>query len=164
FAQPLRHEVRAAARKRLLVRGPRLADQAWKLLMGRSKMAPFSNPAPIAEILLIEDNPLDVRLTREAIGEARNKARLSTAADGAEGLAFLRREGRFAAAPRPDLILLDLNLPRMSGVEVLAAIKRDPALRNIPVVVLSTSQSENDIERAYDLHVNCYVTKPIDVW
>jgi two-component system, chemotaxis family, response regulator Rcp1 len=114
--------------------------------------------APV-EILLVEDNAADVRLTREAFGEtsARN---ISVARDGAEALAFLRRQGPFAAAPRPELILLDLNLPRKSGREVLAEIKADLDLRSIPVVVLTTSSAEHDINESYALYANSYVTKP----
>jgi chemotaxis family two-component system response regulator Rcp1 len=115
------------------------------------------------EILLVEDSPGDVRLTREALREGKVRNRLHVASDGVEALAFLRREGRHAAAPRPDVILLDLNLPRMDGREVLAALKADPALRRIPVVILTTSQDEQDVLRAYELHANCYITKPVDL-
>ncbi len=115
------------------------------------------------EILLVEDNPADVRLTIEALKEGKMKNRLSVARDGLDALAFLRREGAYADAPRPDLVLLDLNLPRMDGRELLAIIKRDEALRRIPVVVLTTSKAEEDILRTYDLHANCYVTKPVDL-
>jgi CheY-like chemotaxis protein len=115
------------------------------------------------QILLVEDNPGDVRLTIEALREARVANQLSVAVDGHEALAFLRREGRYADAPRPDLILLDLNLPKKDGREVLAEIKADPALRRIPVVVLTTSEAEQDIVRSYDLHANCYITKPVDL-
>ena len=115
------------------------------------------------EILLVEDNPGDVRLTREALREGKVRNNLSVASDGVEAVAYLRREGEHAHAVRPDLILLDLNLPRMDGREVLAEIKADPSLRNIPVVVLTSSQAEEDIVRAYDLHANCYVTKPVDL-
>ena len=115
------------------------------------------------EILLIEDNPGDVRLTREALRDTEVHTRLSVVADGEAALAFLRREGPFAEAPRPDLILLDLNLPKKDGREVLAEIKADPALRRIPVVVLTTSEAEQDIVRSYDLHANCYITKPVDL-
>lgn len=114
------------------------------------------------EILLVEDNPGDVRLTREALREGKVRNNLNVARDGVEALAFLRREGDFAGSPRPDIILLDLNLPKMDGREVLEEIKADPALRFIPVVVLTSSQAEKDIVRAYDLHANCYVTKPVD--
>jgi CheY-like chemotaxis protein len=115
------------------------------------------------EILLVEDNPADVRLTIEALKEGKVKNRLSVARDGLDALAFLRREGAYADAPRPDLVLLDLNLPRMDGRELLAVIKQDEALRRIPVVVLTTSKAEEDILRTYDLHANCYVTKPVDL-
>lgn len=115
------------------------------------------------EILLVEDNPGDVRLTREALKEGKVRNNLYVAPDGVEALRFLRREGEHAEAVRPDLILLDLNLPRMDGREVLEVIKADSDLRHIPVVVLTSSQAEQDIVRAYDLHANCYVTKPVDL-
>jgi len=115
------------------------------------------------EILLVEDNPGDVRLTIEALKEGKVHNRLSVAKDGVEALAFLRREETYANAARPDLILLDLNLPRKDGREVLAEIKEDPVLRRIPVVVLTTSKAEEDILRTYDLHANCYITKPVDL-
>ncbi len=115
------------------------------------------------EVLLVEDNPGDVRLTREALKEGKVRNNLSVAPDGVEALAFLRRQGRYAGAPRPDLILLDLNLPKKDGREVLEEIKADPALRTIPVVILTTSEAERDIARAYDLHANCYITKPVDL-
>src|SRR3954451_11666675 len=114
------------------------------------------------EILLVEDNPGDVRLTREALREGKLRNNLSVVPDGVEALTFLRRAGRYANAPRPDVILLDLNLPRMGGREVLAAIKADSQLRRIPVVILTTSNAEQDILHAYDLHANCYITKPVD--
>lgn len=114
------------------------------------------------EILLVEDNPGDARLTIEALKESWILSSLSVARDGLEALAFLRREGRYACSPRPDLILLDLNLPRKNGLEVLSDIKRDPNLKRIPVVVLSSSQRESDIAATYDLHANCYITKPAD--
>jgi CheY-like chemotaxis protein len=121
-------------------------------------------PTPDAiEILLVEDNPGDVELTREALDEAKVRNNLRVARDGVEALAFLRREGEHAGAERPDLILLDLNLPRKDGRAVLAEIKADPDLRHIPVVILTSSQAEQDIVRAYDLHANCYVTKPVDL-
>ncbi len=120
------------------------------------------NTAPI-DILLVEDNPGDVELTREALHDTKLHIRLSVVNDGVEALAFLRREGRHAAAYRPDLILLDLNLPRKDGRGVLAEIKADPDLRHIPVVILTSSQAEQDILRAYELHANCYVTKPVDL-
>ncbi|NVJ00796.1 response regulator [Myxococcus sp. AM009] len=115
------------------------------------------------EILLVEDNPGDVRLTIEAFKEGKVSNRLSVARDGVEALSFLRRQGAYADAARPDLILLDLNLPRKDGREVLAEIKVDPALRRIPVVVLTTSKAEEDILRTYDLHANCYIAKPVDL-
>jgi two-component system, chemotaxis family, response regulator Rcp1 len=118
--------------------------------------------API-EILLVEDNPGDVRLTREALKEGKVANNLQVAQDGVEALAFLRREGPHARAPRPDIILLDLNLPRMDGRQVLAEIKKDDDLRRIPVVVLTTSKAEEDIVRSYNLHANCYITKPVDL-
>lgn len=114
-------------------------------------------------ILLVEDNPGDVRLTVEALREGKVHNQLSVARDGVEALAFLRREGQFAEAPRPDVILLDLNLPKKDGREVLAEIKADERLRRIPVVVLTTSKAEEDILRSYALHANCYVTKPVDL-
>jgi CheY-like chemotaxis protein len=115
------------------------------------------------EILLIEDNPGDARLTQEALREGRVSNRLSHVIDGVEAMAFVRREPPFADAPRPDLILLDLNLPRKDGREVLAELKEDPRLRLIPVVVLTTSEAEQDILRTYELHGNCYITKPVDL-
>ena len=115
------------------------------------------------EILLVEDNPGDVVLTEEALLESKVLNRLSVAEDGVEALRRLRREGPYADHPRPDLILLDLNLPRMDGREVLAAIKTDPELRRIPVVILTTSQAERDVAEAYDRHANCYIVKPVDL-
>ena len=115
------------------------------------------------EILLVEDNPGDVRLTEEALKEGKVRNNLTVAWDGDEALAHLRGEEPFPTTPRPDLILLDLNLPRKDGREVLEAIKADPELRRIPVVVLTTSQAEKDILDAYDLHVNCFITKPVDL-
>ena len=114
------------------------------------------------EILLIEDNPGDVRLTREALRNTKIGSHISVATDGVEALAMLFREGKYADLARPDLILLDLNLPRKDGRAVLAEIKLDPGLRRIPVVILTTSQAEQDIAKAYDLHANCYITKPVD--
>ena len=115
------------------------------------------------EILLVEDNPGDVELTREALHDSKVHMRLSVVNDGVEALAFLKREGPHGGAPRPDLILLDLNLPKKDGRAVLAEIKGDGSLRHIPVVILTSSQAEQDILRAYDLHANCYVTKPVDL-
>ena len=116
-----------------------------------------------AEILLVEDNLGDIRLTQEALKEARLNGRLHVVTDGVEALDFLHRRGPHAGAPHPDLILLDLNLPRLGGREVLAEIKTDPGLRRIPTVVHSTSRDDEDIATAYDLHANCYVAKPIDI-
>jgi CheY-like chemotaxis protein len=115
------------------------------------------------EILLVEDNPGDVRLTSEALRDAKVRNHLTVAPDGVEALAMLRREGRHAAVPRPDLILLDLNLPKKSGREVLEEVKQDDALKGIPVVILTTSQAERDIVESYRLHANAYVTKPVDL-
>ena len=115
------------------------------------------------DILLAEDNPADVRLTQEALRDAKVCTNLSVVADGVEAMAFLRREGEYGDAPRPDLILLDLNMPRMDGRETLAEIKSDPDLRRIPVVILTISAAEQDILRSYDLHANCYVTKPVNL-
>jgi CheY-like chemotaxis protein len=117
----------------------------------------------IIDILLVEDNPGDVRLTREALRDAKLKNRLSVARDGVEAMEILRREGRHADHARPDLILLDLNLPRMDGRAVLDAIKQDPSLRTIPTVILTSSEADIDIARAYDLHANCYISKPLDL-
>ena len=114
-------------------------------------------------ILLVEDNPGDVRLTVEALNEGKVLNELRTVPDGVEALAFLRQEGAYRDAWRPDVILLDLNLPKKDGREVLAEIKADESLRRIPVVVLTTSQAEQDILKSYSLHANCYVTKPVDL-
>jgi CheY-like chemotaxis protein len=119
-------------------------------------------PVPV-EILLVEDNPGDVDLTVEALKEGRIANHLNVVDDGVEALAYLRRQGRYREAVRPDLILLDLNLPKMDGREVLSAIKSDPSLKTIPVVVLTTSEAEQDIVKSYELHANCYVTKPVDL-
>jgi CheY-like chemotaxis protein len=125
-------------------------------------MNEFTSSRPV-EILLVEDNPGDARLTREALNEAKIRNNLHHAMDGVEALAFLRREGQHAEAPRPDIILLDLNLPRKDGREVLAELKADATLCTIPVVVLTTSEAEQDIVRSYQLHANCYITKPVDL-
>jgi two-component system, chemotaxis family, response regulator Rcp1 len=114
------------------------------------------------DILLVEDNAGDVRLTMEALKDAQVSNRLSVVTDGEEALTFLKRQGRHATAPRPDLILLDLNLPRRDGREVLNVIKNDVDLRRIPVIVLTISSAREDVMRAYDLHANCYITKPVD--
>ena len=115
------------------------------------------------EILLVEDNPGDARLAIEALKGARVRNNMHVVRDGVEAMAFVRRENQYADAPRPDLILLDLNLPQRNGYEVLAEIKEDPDLKRIPVVVLTTSEAEEDILRTYDLHANCYITKPINL-
>jgi CheY-like chemotaxis protein len=115
------------------------------------------------ELLLVEDSPGDVRLTKEALKEGRVLNNLTVVNDGEEAVALLRRKGQYANATRPDLILLDLNLPRKSGLEVLAEIKVDPDLKQIPVVVLTTSRAEQDILRTYELHANCYIVKPVDL-
>ena len=113
------------------------------------------------EILLVEDNPGDVRLTQEALKDAKVLNNLRVACDGVEAMAFLRRQASYTEAVRPDLILLDLNLPRKDGRQVLAEIKGDEQLRRIPVVILTTSSAEQDILKTYDLHANCYITKPV---
>ncbi|MEO7332289.1 MAG: response regulator [Minicystis sp.] len=118
--------------------------------------------APPIVVLLVEDNAGDVRLTREALREGKVNNDLLIAEDGIEAMAILRREGRHSDAPRPDLILLDLNIPRMDGREVLAAIKNTPNLKRIPVVVLTSSRAEEDILQTYNLHANCYISKPVD--
>ena len=120
------------------------------------------NGRPV-EILLVEDNPGDARLTQEALKDGKVFNRLTVVPDGVEAMAFLRREGRYATAEQPDLILLDLNLPKMDGREVLQEIKADEALKRIPVVVLTSSNAEQDVLRSYGLHANCYVTKPVDL-
>jgi len=114
-------------------------------------------------ILLVEDNPGDVRLTQEALKETKVINNLDVVKDGVDAMAFLRREDQYADAPSPDLILLDLNMPRKDGREVLAEIKSDDSLRRIPVVVLTISEAEEDILKTYDLHANCYITKPLDL-
>jgi CheY-like chemotaxis protein len=115
------------------------------------------------EILLVEDNPADVRLTQETLKDFKANNHLSVVRDGVEAMAFLRREGKYEGASRPDLILLDLNLPKKGGREVLAEIKQDSRLKRIPVVVLTTSSNEHDIFITYNLHANCYITKPVDL-
>ena len=114
------------------------------------------------EILLVEDSEADVYITRLALKQTSFPCRLSRACDGVEALRFLRHEGSYGQAPRPDLILLDLNMPRMDGREVLRVLKQDQQLRRIPVVVLTTSRAQEDVERAYDLYANCYIPKPLD--
>lgn len=115
------------------------------------------------EFLLAEDNPGDVRLTKEALRESKISNNLNVVPDGVEAMAFLRREGKYADAPRPDIILLDLNLPKKDGREVLAEVKADPNLRLIPVVIITSSEAEQDVLKTYELYVNCYVTKPVDL-
>lgn len=115
------------------------------------------------EILLIEDNPADVRLTREILREEKIANNLHVAEDGVKGMAFLRKEGEYAGAPEPDLILLDLNLPKKDGREVLAEIKNDEQLRRIPVIILTTSSLDEDIQKTYNLHANCYIVKPVNI-
>ena len=123
-------------------------------------MGSFTRPF---EVLLVEDNPGDARLTREALKEGRILNNLTVVPDGVEAMEFLRKRGPYVNAPRPDLILLDLNLPRKNGREVLHEIKTDQALRRIPVMVLTTSNAEEDLTSAYNLHANCYITKPLDL-
>jgi two-component system, chemotaxis family, response regulator Rcp1 len=115
------------------------------------------------ELLLVEDNPGDVRLTREALKSGKVATNLSVARDGVEAMEFLQRRGSFESAPRPDLILLDLNLPRKSGREVLLEVKSDPELKRIPVLVMTTSRADQDISRVYSLNANCYITKPMEL-
>lgn len=115
------------------------------------------------EILLVEDNSADIRLTTEVLKDAKLRNTIHVARDGIEALEFLRRQGRFSGFPEPDLVLLDLNLPRLNGREVLREIKSDPELKRIPVVILTTSDAEQDILKSYELHANCYITKPVDL-
>ena len=124
-------------------------------------MNPITTSKPI-DILLVEDSPTDALLTKRALADARLVNRLHIVEDGVEAIAFLRNQGRYADAPRPQIILLDLNLPRKDGREVLSEIKADEALKVIPVVVLTTSKSEEDVLKSYKLHANCYITKPVD--
>jgi chemotaxis family two-component system response regulator Rcp1 len=115
------------------------------------------------EVLLVEDSPGDVRLTKEAFRAANGAIQLHVACDGVEAMAFLKQTGAYAASPRPDLILLDLNLPKMDGREVLALIKEDASLKTIPTVILTTSDAEIDIVKSYELHANCYLSKPVEL-
>ena len=122
--------------------------------------------APVAgpiEILMVEDSVDDIEITMEALKDAKVRNNLTAVRDGVEAMAYLRRQGEFRGATRPDVILLDLNMPRMDGRQVLEAIKSDPELQRIPVVVLTTSEADEDILRAYELHANCYITKPVDM-
>ena len=123
---------------------------------------PMHDPARPLSVLLVEDDPGDVLIAREAMAAGQLSTTLEVVTDGVEAIAYLRRQNGFADAPRPDLILLDLNLPRMSGHEVLAEVKSDPELRRIPVVVLTTSQAHEDIAKSYDLHASVHVSKPVD--
>ena len=123
----------------------------------------MTRPGRPIDILLVEDNPGDVRLTIEGLNEGKVRNNLHVAKDGVEALAFLRRQGKYADAIRPDLILLDLNLPRKDGREVLSEIKADDTLKTIPVVVLTTSRAEQDVLQSYQLQANCYITKPVDL-
>jgi len=125
------------------------------MVMGRKLKA--------VEILLVEDNPVDVLMTRHALDEAKVFNRLHVVEDGEDAMAFLHQEGKYAEVPRPDLILLDLNLPKKNGREILAEIKQDPRLLEIPVIVLTTSEEEKDISMCYQLHGNCFITKPVDM-
>jgi CheY-like chemotaxis protein len=126
-------------------------------------VSPLFNGGRPIEILLVEDNVEDAQITLDALRDGRVRNRIHWVEDGEDALAFLRRHGRHSAAPRPDLILLDLRLPRMSGHEVLMEIKESPAWRRIPVVIMTSSDDEKDILAAYDKHANCYVTKPVDL-
>jgi two-component system, chemotaxis family, response regulator Rcp1 len=126
-------------------------------------MESIRTDAAVIEVLLVEDSPGDVLLTREAFKDAKVLINLYVALDGIEAMAFLKREGNHANAPRPDLILLDLNLPKKDGREVLAELKESPVLKSIPVVILTTSASEADIHGSYQHHANCYITKPVDL-
>jgi chemotaxis family two-component system response regulator Rcp1 len=130
-----------------------VSEPREKKLFGEAGMA--------IEVLLVEDSPGDVRLTQEAFRDANPKVQLHFANDGVEAMAFLRREGKHARAPRPDLILLDLNLPRMDGREVLVLIKKDIDLKTIPTIILTTSDAEADVVKSYELHANCYLIKPV---
>ncbi|PNU20240.1 response regulator [Geothermobacter hydrogeniphilus] len=125
-------------------------------------MTPIANSHPI-EILLVEDNPADVRLTKEALREGKILNNLNVVHDGVEALKYLRGIGEYAGRPRPELVLLDLNMPKKDGREVLAEVKADEDLKRIPVVVLTTSKAEEDILRSYNLHANCFITKPVDL-
>ena len=122
-----------------------------------------NNLVEAIDVLLIEDNPGDVRLTQEALRDGKMINKLSVVSDGVDALDYLRQKGRYGGAMRPDLILLDLNLPRKDGREVLTEIKADPDLKRIPVVVITSSKSDEDVLRSYNLHANCYITKPVDL-
>jgi CheY-like chemotaxis protein len=122
-----------------------------------------ANPTKRVEVLLVEDSPGDARLTKEAFREANGSIRLHVASDGVEAMEFLQHKGGFADSPRPDFILLDLNLPRMDGREVLAQIKGDASLKAIPTIILTTSDAESDVLKSYELQANCYLTKPVQL-
>jgi CheY-like chemotaxis protein len=126
-------------------------------------MTTIGSAAPAIVVLLVEDSSGDIRLTREAFKDAKMHINLHVAMDGTEAMAFLTRQGKYADAPRPDMILLDLNLPKKDGREVLKEIKESPTLGTIPVVILTTSASDADVLRSYQLHANCYITKPVDL-
>jgi len=140
-------------------------DKAFDAANIQPRESPMTNHGhgDMIEVLLVEDSPDDADLTIDALREGKVRNRVSVVEDGVEAMAFLRRQGKYANAPRPDLILLDLNMPRKNGREVLAEVKQDPNLRRIPVVVMTSSDEEEDILAAYNLHVNCYVTKPVDL-
>jgi chemotaxis family two-component system response regulator Rcp1 len=123
---------------------------------------PIQNASRPIEILLVEDNPGDIRLTQEVLRTTRTPNHVRVAVDGVEAMEILERQGRHANAPLPDLILLDLNLPRKDGRQVLADVKVDPALKRIPIIILTTSAADQEVARAYDLHANCYIIKPVD--
>jgi len=123
-------------------------------------MTPYGKPV---EILLVEDNPADVRLMKEGLKDAKMRNNLHVVEDGVDAMAYLRREGKYSNAVSPDIILLDLNLPKKSGIEVLQEVKGDENLKKIPVVILTTSKAEEDIVKSYNLHANCYITKPVDL-
>jgi chemotaxis family two-component system response regulator Rcp1 len=127
------------------------------------RMIRSAEDSPPVEILLVEDNPGDHRLTKEALHEGKVYNNLHWVKDGVEAIDFLKQRGKYDKAPRPDIILLDLNLPKKDGREVLSEIKQDRDLRAIPVVILTTSKAEEDVLKSYDLHANCYVTKPVDL-
>ena len=121
------------------------------------------NQGDTIQVLLVEDSPSDARLTQEAFKDGKIRNNLTIVTDGAEAMAYLLREGKYSAAERPDLVLLDLNLPKIDGREVLRRIKTDPDLQRIPVVILTTSEAEEDIAKAYEYHANCYIRKPVDL-
>jgi CheY-like chemotaxis protein len=126
-------------------------------------MAALEATSPPIQVLLVEDNPGDVRLIREALKKSRFKLNISVARDGEQALAFMRRQGAYADSPRPEFVLLDLNMPKKDGRAVLAEMKNDPSLRKIPVVIFTSSEAENDINMSYSLHANAYVSKPIEI-